>query len=151
MTDGDAQSTDGAYARSLGGGAITDQASSGERHQRGDLERIELTCFVVLTLGLACWCLLTWTDQFTCYGPSHIRTTTMDAATIRQAMVLFRVENPDATCPSMEDLVEGSYLDPSMRVGDAWDSPFRLSCDGRDLLVVSAGPDGKFGSNDDIE
>ena len=145
MTDGDTRSTEGvAFA----------QYTVKERDDEGrDLERLEFTCFVVLIVCAAGWCLLTWADHFTCYGPSNIRSTTLHATTIRQAMTLFRAENPDAACPSMENLTEGPgpYLDSSMRIDDAWDIPFRLSCDGRDVHVVSAGPDGKFGNADDID
>lgn len=138
MTDGDAQSTEGA---GVAGAPRTTQ-------ERQVYLTPELGC------GLALLVLLTLAGTFVLFlprlEPSNIRTTELDAATIRHAMILFRAENPDAACPSMEDIVEGHYVDPSMRLADAWDQPFRTSCDGRDVFAVSAGPDGKVGSADDI-
>ena len=140
MTDGDAQSTEG-----VAGAPRTTQ-------ERQVYLTPELGC------GLGLLVLLTLAGTFVVFlpslgGHSHTRTTEQDAATIRQAMILFRAENPDAACPSMENLTEGPgpYLDSSMRIDDAWDIPFRLSCDGRAVHVVSAGPDGKFGNDDDIQ
>lgn len=82
---------------------------------------------------------------------ANIRSTGLDAATVRQAMVLFRAENPGDGCPDMADLTEGSYLDSSMRTTDAWDVDFELECEGRDVFAISAGPDGQFGNDDDIQ
>ena len=129
MNDGDAQSTDGA---------------------RGwDLENMERMCFVFLTFGLACWYALTWLA-----GPiadrAHVGRTAVDAATIREAMVLFRAENPDAPCPSVKNLMAEELLGSWSRTRDGWDNAYRVSCDGRDVLVVSAGPDEEFGTGDDI-
>lgn len=82
---------------------------------------------------------------------ANINSTTIDAATIRQAMVLFRAENPGDGCPDMSDLIEGSYLDSSMRTTDAWDADYELECEGREVFAISAGPDGNFGNDDDIQ
>lgn len=82
---------------------------------------------------------------------ANIRATETDAATVRQAMVLFRAENPSEGCPDMDALLDQAYLDGSMRTSDAWDIGFELDCDGRDVIVVSAGPDNEFGTEDDIQ
>lgn len=121
------------------------------RKRKGALETIEWTCFLASMLCLV-GAGLVGAAREGCSG-THYSGTAIDAATIRQAMVLFRAENPDAGCPSMENLTEGPrpYLDPSMRVEDCWCNAFRLSCDGREVFAVSAGPDGEFGTDDDID
>ncbi len=52
-------------------------------------------------------------------------------------------------CPHMEDLIEGGFID---RLGgpvvDGWGNDFRIECKGDDVLVISAGRDGHFGSDD---
>lgn len=82
---------------------------------------------------------------------ANIRSTGLDVATVRNAMVLFRAENAGEGCPDMEDLIEGQYLDSNVRTTDAWDVGFELECDGRDVFAFSAGPDGQFGNDDDIQ
>ncbi len=37
------------------------------------------------------------------------------------------------------------------RTLDAWDHPFEIVCDGDDVRVISAGPDGALGTHDDVE
>ncbi|MFK7999063.1 MAG: hypothetical protein AB8H86_05675 [Polyangiales bacterium] len=149
---GDAQAAKGPHRWSFEEITLTEKRGFGQlREVRGALERIEFTCFLLFALGLAGWCVSSWLTHFTCYGPSHISSTTMDAATIRQAMVLFRAEKPEAGCPSMTRLLAGGYLDGAMRTEDAWGNDFRLSCEGREVYAVSAGPDGEFGTDDDIE
>jgi hypothetical protein len=84
-------------------------------------------------------------------GPSHIRTTMRDAATIRMATTLFRAENgDDGACPSVEELISGDYLDRTMRIQDGWGNNFRIACGGRAIHVDSAGPDENFGTRDDV-
>ena len=82
---------------------------------------------------------------------ANIRSTETDAAKVREAMVLFRAENPGDGCPDMDALSEGQYIDSSRRMRDAWDEEFELECDGRNVVVISAGPDREFGTEDDIE
>lgn len=73
-----------------------------------------------------------------------------DALMVGSAASLFVVDNP-GLCPAPTDLHAGGYLDPSRRITDAWDHEFRISCEGDDVRVYSAGPDGRFGTDDDIE
>lgn len=81
-------------------------------------------------------------------GPSPIRDTEFAAQTLEQATILFRAEHPNV-CPSARQLVEGEYID-STRSSDSWGLPFRMVCDGRDVRVYSAGPDGAFDTADDV-
>lgn len=69
--------------------------------------------------------------------------------TVRGALTMYRAENP-SSCPSMDDLVEGEYIDSGRRIQDAWELDFEIDCDGRRITVTSAGPDGQFGTEDDI-
>ncbi|MFW6067507.1 MAG: type II secretion system protein [Myxococcota bacterium] len=81
---------------------------------------------------------------------ARVDSTKTDAQSIRSAAILFLGENPGAECPSMDDLVQGGYIDASKRTTDAWDNDFQVECEGNDPMVVSAGPDGQFGTEDDI-
>ena len=82
---------------------------------------------------------------------ARIRDTETTTQTVRNAVTMFRAENPGDGCPDMEDLMEGQYIDASRRTVDAWENDFEIACEGRDTVVMSAGPDGQFGNDDDIE
>ena len=73
-----------------------------------------------------------------------------DAQSVRGTAVMFIMENPGSDCPSIEDLLEGGYVDRGRRTTDAWDRAFVIECEGEDVTVISAGPDGEMGTEDDI-
>lgn len=81
---------------------------------------------------------------------ARIDSTKADAQTVRSAVQMFLGDHPGGECPSMEKLVEDGQLDRSKRTADAWDRPFQIECDGEDVTVVSPGPDGQMGNEDDI-
>lgn len=80
---------------------------------------------------------------------ARVEETTRAIQTIGSAVTLYRAENPSG-CPSMDDLVEGQFLQENRRVQDAWDVDFEIDCDGRRVTITSAGPDNEFGTDDDI-
>jgi general secretion pathway protein G len=81
---------------------------------------------------------------------ARIESTRTDAQSIRAAAQMYLMENPSAGCPSVDDLVSARILDSSKRLSDAWDNAFHIECEGGDPFVMSAGPDGQFGTEDDI-
>ena len=84
------------------------------------------------------------------FEKSQIKSTQTDAQSVRSAVQLFIIDNPGG-CPSMEDLVEGGYVDKGKRLTDAWEQPFQVECDGTDVRVMSSGPDQQMGTEDDIQ
>ena len=80
---------------------------------------------------------------------ARIKSTKTDAQSLRSAVMLYVADNPRG-CPTVEDLVAERYLDGSRRTADAWDTPFQISCEDGDIMVVSAGPDLEFSTEDDI-
>ncbi|MGE0791434.1 MAG: type II secretion system protein [Sandaracinaceae bacterium] len=81
---------------------------------------------------------------------ARIDSTRTDAQSVRSAAVMYVSENA-GECPSVDDLTEGGYLDRSKRSTDAWDNAFTIDCEGDDVIVTSAGPDGEMGNEDDIQ
>ncbi len=73
-----------------------------------------------------------------------------DALEVRSAVLLFMGQEAGADCPTMDELVESGVIDHSRRTTDAWDHPFVVECDGDDIVVMSNGPDGQSGTEDDI-
>ncbi|HEU4535482.1 MAG TPA: hypothetical protein VFS00_15240 [Polyangiaceae bacterium] len=56
-----------------------------------------------------------------------------------------------ASCPSADDLVaSGHPTAEHASPSDAWERPFRITCQGDDTEVRSAGPDGVFSTDDDV-
>ena len=81
---------------------------------------------------------------------ARVKTTRTDAQAMRSAVTLYRADNPRG-CPTVDDLVAGQYLDATKRKTDAWDLDFQINCEGGDVAVISAGADGQFGTEDDIQ
>jgi general secretion pathway protein G len=81
---------------------------------------------------------------------SRVTQTRSDAMTVQSAVTLYFGQDPGADCPSVADLVEAGVLNRSARTTDAWDREFSVECQGEDIIVTSAGPDGQMGSEDDI-
>lgn len=77
---------------------------------------------------------------------AKIHQTTSDVAVVRTAALRVMTERTDGGCPVLEEL----GLDRGARQSDAWDHPFRLECDEDGPIVISAGPDGAFDTEDDI-
>lgn len=83
------------------------------------------------------------------FEKSQIRQTSADAQNLRSAVQLYMMENNE--CPKSAEELAGEYLDETKRTTDAWDNSFRIECEGANVYVTSAGPDGKFGTEDDIQ
>lgn len=85
-----------------------------------------------------------------CSGCSRIDSTRTDARTLVGAVEMYLAENPGSTCATVDELVRGGFLNSATRTTDVWDGPFVIECDGTEITVTSAGPDGEHGSEDDI-
>jgi len=57
---------------------------------------------------------------------------------------------------SLEDLIKGTDDDPAILEGgegaliDPWDNQYKFEQHGKRFAIISAGPDGEFGTDDDI-
>jgi general secretion pathway protein G len=69
--------------------------------------------------------------------------------TVRTAVQMYMATN-NAECATMEQLLEDKQIDKSTATKDPWDHEFQIACDGTEIDVVSAGPDGEFETEDDI-
>ncbi len=81
---------------------------------------------------------------------AQVTQTRTDAQTIRGAAERFVIGGTGGDCPSVNDLIEGGEISRQARTKDAWERDFKIECDGNEIVVSSAGPDGNFGSEDDI-
>ena len=81
---------------------------------------------------------------------AKIKETESAVETVRSAVTLYVATN-NAECATMDQLLEDKAIDKNRSTTDAWDNEFRIECDGTDINVTSAGPDGEFGTEDDID
>jgi hypothetical protein len=65
------------------------------------------------------------------------------------AVEAWQSENPTG-CPSLTVLRDAGYLSSDARTDDPWGGRFRIVCDTSAASVLSAGPDGRFGTKDDV-
>ena len=54
------------------------------------------------------------------------------------------------TCPTPDDVISAGLLSPHLQAHDAWNTPYKITCEGKAPTVRSAGPDKAFGTPDDI-
>jgi hypothetical protein len=79
-------------------------------------------------------------------GPSSSRS---DAGQIAAAAASFRAEQSEG-CPTLSLLEEDGFLSRETREDDAWGNRFHLRCEGEQIVVTSAGPDGVPNNADDL-
>ena len=60
-------------------------------------------------------------------------------------------ERPDVGCPTLSQLKVDRVLEADVRGDDPWGGRFRISCPGDVVEVRSAGGDGRFQTDDDVE
>ena len=75
--------------------------------------------------------------------------TRSDAATMQSAAIAYLASGAEG-CPSGTDLVAAGILNATARARDAWENDFLIECEGDQVRVSSAGPDGQMGTEDDV-
>ena len=115
-------------------------------HRREGMTLIEIMIVVAILAMIAGGVAVALVPQL---EKARIDSTKTDAQALRSAVMLYVADNPRG-CPTVEDLVNERYLDGSRRTTDAWDTEFQISCEDGDIVVVSAGPDLEFSTEDDI-
>jgi general secretion pathway protein G len=101
----------------------------------------------VLVFGVGASCLW-WAHQASASHDAE-RSTQSDAEQISLAARTFRAQHGDG-CPTLSQLQEESLLSRSARQDDAWGNRFRVRCEGEQIVVQSAGPDGVANTADDL-
>ena len=72
------------------------------------------------------------------------------ARVVRTAIQQWQAANNESTCPTISQLVQEKHLDPGQSTNDPWSQPYTFVCSDDDVMVISAGPDKKKGTKDDI-
>jgi general secretion pathway protein G len=81
---------------------------------------------------------------------AQINTTRTSAMELRRAAETWRGAHASDECPTMDKLRADKAIDQASKTTDAWDDPYKISCEDDETTVVSWGPDKKEGTADDI-
>ena len=128
--------------RRAAGGVLDRVRSSASRKRIHVMAAIAAT----LTAGILAYRVL---FSFGCrFTPESESETT--ARMLRDAATTWQAVTRVATCPTVADLKRSMILDPGVTVTDTWGNSFQLQCSSVDVRVISAGPDRKRGSEDDV-
>jgi len=111
--------------------------------------RIALAVVVAYGVPMLIGSLLLWPGAG--QGPSRLQEAVRGCQAVKQSGELYLnlTDGPEGACPSVDDLVRAKQLEPQ-RTLDPWGAPYRIHCEGDELRVVSAGPDGVEGTADDL-
>jgi general secretion pathway protein G len=84
------------------------------------------------------------------YKESQIKGAVLSAGVIKTAAQSYMHLDSAGGCPTIKDLTEARQID-AKKVDDPWGTQFKISCDGDEITVTSAGRDRKEGTPDDIK
>jgi general secretion pathway protein G len=81
---------------------------------------------------------------------AQIKTTRTSAIELRRAAETWRGAHASDQCPTPQVLQTDKAIDSASKITDAWDDPFKITCEDDETIVSSFGPDKKEGTTDDI-
>jgi general secretion pathway protein G len=84
------------------------------------------------------------------FKEAQIKTTKTSAMELRRATEMWRGMHASDQCPTVDQLRADKAFDTASKLTDAWDSPFKITCEDDETIVQSNGPDKKEGTADDI-
>jgi len=119
--------------------AVIARAARGER----GMTLIEIMVVVVIMALIATGVAVAVVPQL---RKAQVKTTCVRLNDIGAAAELYMMDNTD--CPSMDDLKADLKGDPD----DSWNNEMKVECPNEDeIIVISAGRDGSFGTDDDLD
>ncbi len=84
------------------------------------------------------------------YKEAQVNTSKTDTKTLLTVIDGWRVTHSGTDCPTVEALKLDKSLKPDQNVQDPWGHPYEITCTPDGDGVMSWGPDGKKGNEDDI-
>ena len=73
-----------------------------------------------------------------------------DTSALKAVATEWREDHGGRECPTVAGLFRDKEISASSRLTDPWGFRYELRCDGATVYAMSAGPDGHFGTQDDI-
>ncbi|MCC6648951.1 MAG: type II secretion system protein [Polyangiaceae bacterium] len=84
------------------------------------------------------------------FQEAQVKTSEQNARGIRDAVQRWRGLKGGTDCPTISQLVQDKEIDSASKTDDAWGTAYKIQCTEDDVIVMSAGPDKKEGTKDDI-
>jgi general secretion pathway protein G len=84
------------------------------------------------------------------FREAQVSTAKSGALAMRRAVQDWQRMNNESTCPTVSQLIQGKHLDSASNTDDPWGQPYALVCTDDDVFVISAGPDKKKDTKDDV-
>lgn len=85
---------------------------------------------------------------------ARIQATRTSIKSIEQSVQVFAMRHNGKLPDSLEELTVGTNEQPGLlkegALADSWGTPFQYVRQGKKFTITSAGPDGEFGSEDDL-
>jgi len=85
---------------------------------------------------------------------ARIQATRTSITAIEQAVQIFAMNHNGKLPDQLEELTQGTDDSPGLlkegAINDSWGTPFTYSKTGKKFKIISAGPDGEVGGEDDI-
>ncbi len=116
--------------------------SASEATRQGGMTLTEIMVVVIIMALIATGVALAVLPRL---KEARIKTTKSDIHVVQSAVTMWLADNTG--CPSIDQL----GLSRSSRTKDAWDHDFVIKCEGDEPTVLSVGPDGEEGTEDDIQ
>jgi hypothetical protein len=120
-----------------------------QRWQR--FRRFNIGFFALIGFSVSVLALYVWFGFGGCHSYAPTKSVETSARTIRAAAQNWQATTNSEACPTVAQLITEKHLDSTSNMLDAWGHPFRLKCTDGEVFVGSAGPDGTFGTRDDIQ
>lgn len=112
-------------------------------HSERGMTLIEIMVVVVIMALIATGVAVAVVPQL---RKAQVKTTCVRLNDIGAAAELYMMDNTD--CPSMDDLKADLKGEPT----DSWNNEMKVECPSEDeIIVISAGRDGNFGTDDDLD
>ena len=135
-----------------------EQVAAANLHKKeAGMTLLEIIIVVALLGTLGVYLITNLTQQA---DTAKIDQTKLAIGNIRQALQLYRVhmKKYPTTDAGLQVLLEnpgdkrwrGPYIDNANKLLDPWDAEFEYESDGRNVKIMSAGPDFEMGTDDDI-
>jgi general secretion pathway protein G len=87
---------------------------------------------------------------FRAFSRAQEKTAASNARALRGAVKTWWIEHEVGSCPDVDTLVVDGALDRDSPRKDPWGTGWQIECASGDVTIVSAGPDQKLGTPDDI-
>ncbi|HET9953081.1 MAG TPA: type II secretion system protein [Polyangiaceae bacterium] len=84
------------------------------------------------------------------FKQAQISQAEVGARTMRTAIQQWQASNNESSCPTVSQLVQEKQIDPGQSTNDPWNQAYTFNCSDDEVTVISAGPDKKKGTKDDI-